>query len=156
MLNYRYTLRRSWMGAGSVVNFVMLNPSTADEVFDDPTIRKCTGFAKRWGFSGLVVTNLFAFRATDPRDLRNCGLELAIGPENDAVLRREATLAGTVVCAWGEHGGWLKRDEAVMNGPLAGLDLGRIGSTRGGYPLHPSRCAYTSAPEMFRIAAKVA
>lgn len=156
MANYRYTLRRSWIGNGPVVNFVMLNPSTADDVFDDPTIRKCIGFAKRWGFSGLVVTNLFAFRATSPLDLKACRLALAVGPDNDYVLRREASLAGTVICAWGEHGAWKGRDQEVMNGPLAGLDLGRIGSTRTGYPLHPSRCAYTSSPEMFRIAAKVA
>lgn len=70
MSNHRYTLRRDWLGVGGIVNFIMLNPSTADEIFNDPTIRKCIGFAKRWGFSGLVVTNLFAFRATDPADLR--------------------------------------------------------------------------------------
>src|ERR1700744_1291942 len=86
-MNHRFTLMRNWMGSGEIVNFVMLNPSTADDKFDDPTIRKCCGFAKRWGYSGIIVTNLFAFRATDPKDLhaliKQGRMEYAIGHGND-------------------------------------------------------------------------
>ena len=84
------------------MNFIMLNPSTADDEFDDATIRRCVGFAKRWGFHGLVVTNLFAYRATKPSDLKALAardLRLAIGERNEEHLRREADAAHSVVCA---------------------------------------------------------
>lgn len=150
--NYRYTLYRQWIGTGGTVNFIMLNPSTATDVFDDPTIRKCIGFAKRWGFRRLVVTNLFAFRATDPRELKSCSPALAIGPDNDfEAIAREAAGADCIVCAWGLHGSWLGRDSHVMDVVLRGKTLGCIGRTRDGAPLHPSRAAYTSAPELYRL-----
>src|SRR6266478_2655415 len=106
MSNYRYVLRRNWLGSGGLLNFVMLNPSTADDVFDDATIRRCVGFAKRWGFSSLVVTNLCAYRATQPNDLwALVNLEnarhLAIGEGNTVHIEREAKMAHQVVCAWG-------------------------------------------------------
>ena len=106
MDNHRYTLRRNWIGDEGVVNFIMLNPSTADDNFDDPTIRRCVGFAKRWGYSGISVTNLFAYRATDPNDLikllmTNGGFRLAVGEENTVHLGREAKNAQLIVCAWG-------------------------------------------------------
>lgn len=154
-MSYRYTLRRSWLGTGGVLNFIMLNPSTADDVFDDPTIRKCIGFAKRWGFSGLVVTNLFAFRATDPAELRQLAkmdYAKAVG-ESDGHLIAEASQAAAVVCAWGDHGTLYGRDEDVLNRVLPTVTMGCIGRTKSGNPLHPSRTAYTSAPEVFRLAA---
>jgi hypothetical protein len=84
------------------VNFVMLNPSTADAVQDDPPVRRCVAFARAWGYGGLVITNLYALRATDPGALWRAADP--VGPDNEEYLRRHATRAALVVCAWGTHG----------------------------------------------------
>jgi hypothetical protein len=99
---YRWWLQRRW-APGPIVTFVMLNPSTADAVRDDPTIRKCIRFAKLWGFSALAVRNLFAWRATDPRDLAAAiarGDDVAGGDRGDAELLA-AKSAGLIVAAYG-------------------------------------------------------
>jgi hypothetical protein len=152
-VNHRYVLRRTWLGEGGIVNFIMLNPSTADDFFDDATIRRCVGFAKRWGFSSLVVTNLFAYRATQPKDLmalvgHNAGL--AIGDENDVHLDREAKGAKAIVCAWGDNCNnvLLHRDLDVIS-TLRERDLLCIRRTKKGNPAHPVREAYTDGPELF-------
>ena len=159
MTNHRFILRRNWIGTGGTVNFIMLNPSTADDVFDDPTIRRCVGYAKTWGFSALAVTNLFAFRATDPRELKSAikrgGLELAVGPDNDPTLLAVARESQAVVCAWGDHGAISCRADAVTT-LLAEFDLGCIRRSVRGFPVHPVRERYTSAPEVFRIAQRAA
>lgn len=80
----------------------MLNPSTADAEVDDPTIRRCIGYAKSWGFGELIVCNLFAYRATDPKDLKKCADPS--GPENDNTIRMAMLEADTVICAWGMNG----------------------------------------------------
>lgn len=95
---YRYELRRVWE-EHSLLEFIMLNPSTADAMLDDPTIRRCIAFAKRWGFGGLVVRNLYAYRATKPIDLETACQP--IGPQNLDYLRR--TDADVTVAAWGAH-----------------------------------------------------
>ena len=106
--NHRYVLRREWLGAGGSVNFIMCNPSTADDQRDDATIRRCVGFAKLWGYTRLVVTNLYAFRATDPKDLRALATkdpDCAIGGrENAEHIQREAAGASAIICAWGDNG----------------------------------------------------
>src|SRR5690242_6108456 len=99
---YRYTLWREWdIFDKNYVMFVGLNPSTADERVDDPTIRRCIDFAKRWGYGALCMTNLFAYRATDPRVMK--AFPYPVGPENDKWLVRCAREAGVVVAAWGNH-----------------------------------------------------
>jgi hypothetical protein len=98
---YRYRLWRDWSEEGGSCLFVMLNPSTADAEKDDPTIRKCVGFAQRWGFGAIYVVNLFAFRSTKPSGL--LGLADPVGPENNAVIRAEAEAARRIVFAWGSH-----------------------------------------------------
>ena len=99
---YRYVLRRVF-GSGPAVMFVGLNPSTADEHRDDPTIRRCIGFAKRWGYGTVVVTNLYAWRATQPRDLRQaaCAVGEPAGESNvnDRYLAESAAAVGLVVVA---------------------------------------------------------
>lgn len=157
-MNHRYTLRRSWAGNGGVVNFIMLNPSTADDVFDDATIRRCVGFAKRWGFCGLVVTNLFAYRATDPKDLKallltNGGFRMAIGEDTASHLDREARMAHMVVCAWGNNVSSMpdyigNRDLDVIS-MLRYRDLYCIRRTKLGNPAHPVREPYTEAPILY-------
>ena len=108
---YRYALWREWIGGDGYVMFIGLNPSTADETQDDPTIRRCIAFAKAWGYGGLSMTNLFAFRATDPKKMK--AVADPIGPENDAHLLRLARDAGVIVAAWGANGTHRGRDADV-------------------------------------------
>ena len=98
---YRYRLWRSWGSREHRVVFVMLNPSTADESKDDPTIRKCVGFAQRWGFGAVDVVNLFAWRSTSPRGLLVSSDP--IGPDNDEALRAAMSDATRIIWAWGKH-----------------------------------------------------
>jgi hypothetical protein len=128
---YRYTLRRRW-GPGAAAVFIGLNPSTADETQDDPTIRRCIGFARAWGFDALCMVNLFAYRATDPTDMKKA--EDPVGDINDATLRDVAKEAGVVVAAWGAHGTYRGRD-AQVRAMLLGLHYLRL--TKDGHPGHP-------------------
>jgi hypothetical protein len=151
MRNHRFVLRREWGGfSGGVVNFIMLNPSTADDVYDDATIRRCIGFGKRWGFSGLVVTNLFAYRATQPSDLkvliRKGYYKIAIGDDNDAHLAREARAAAAIVCAWGDNCQVMPRRYLDVLGLLPDGELFCIRKSKIGCPVHPVREPYTDAP----------
>lgn len=117
----------------------MLNPSTADARTDDPTIRRCMDFARRWGYAQLRVVNLFALRATDPRALgrvRPAGR--AVGPRNDTVLRREVRKADTVVAAWGAHG-TLHDRAARVRALLPEARWLCLGTTKAGQPRHPLR-----------------
>ena len=112
----------------------MLNPSTANATRNDPTIRRCIGFARAWGYERLVVTNLFGLRATLPAALRSA--VDPIGPENDRHLRRAAVQADRIVCAWGVHGALGNRGAEVLT-LLKGFRLEHLGLTRGGHPRHP-------------------
>lgn len=96
---YRYSLQRRWRDDGRTMAFVMLNPSTADALVDDPTIRRCIGFAQREGCGGIHVVNAFAFRATDPRDL--LAADDPVGPENDDAIVAAVRSCDVVVAAWG-------------------------------------------------------
>jgi len=110
---YRYSLYRKWdFGAGRVV-FVGLNPSRADARRDDPTIRRCIGFARSWGFQELEVVNLFALRATYPEDLKNH--DQPVGPENDRWIAKAVARADLAIACWGIHGSHNNRDEDVLN-----------------------------------------
>lgn len=132
---WRYVLVRRW-GAGQVCNFLCLNPSTADEANDDPTVRRCIGFARKWGFGGLVVTNIFALRSTDPQALLE--VEDPVGPDNDEAIQKIATLAELVVCAWGVHGDLLERHRRVIEMLTASeVSLYCLGVTKDGFPRHP-------------------
>jgi hypothetical protein len=129
---YRYVLRRS-IGLGSRrVVFVGLNPSTADETSDDPTVRRIVGFARRWGFDRVSLVNLFSLRSTDPRAL--LGHREPIGAENDSWIEAEASQAELVVVAWGTRGGLLSRDVDVLR---LLSDPKCLGKTRDGQPRHP-------------------
>src|SRR5689334_18589152 len=108
---YRYRLWRQWDPAKPAVAFVMLNPSTADATTDDPTIRRCFGFAQGWGFGRLEVVNLFALRATDPRELARH--PDPVGPANDAHIAAALALTDQAVAAWGCGGALRERGARV-------------------------------------------
>ena len=99
---YRYSLWREWCADSPPIAFIMLNPSTADDQKDDPTIRRCIGFAHAWGFGALEVVNLFAYRATDSRKL--LGVDDPVGSENDNYIVQAVELCPFVVVAWGTKG----------------------------------------------------
>lgn len=135
---YRYRLTRYW-GPGRMMNFVMLNPSTADADLDDPTIRRCMGFARREGMGGIAVVNLYAFRATKPTDLKSH--ISAFGPGNYDHLyavAAESEASGTpLVCAWGASdpfgGDVAAREIFKAHGATAVC----LGTTQDGSPRHP-------------------
>lgn len=113
-----------------------LNPSVADETNDDPTIRRVIGFARDWGHSGLMMLNLFAFRATDPRVMKKAADP--VGVDNDAVIARICSGAGMVLAAWGAGGDHRARDKAVCQ-ILRDIKVRPycLGTTRSGFPRHP-------------------
>ena len=142
---WRYTLERVWpppegyRGAREVAAFIGLNPSTADEVKNDPTVTRCINYARHWGFHGMFMLNIFALRSTDPRALYRH--PDPIGPETnryltEVVQRREVSL---VVAAWGNHGALLSRGWNVINLVRnSGVNLYRLGElTKQGQPRHP-------------------
>ena len=143
---YRYTLRRHWSGRRGYAMFVGLNPSTADEERDDPTVRRCIGYAQSWGYSGLCMTNIFAFRATDPTVM--LAEPDPVGPDNDYWLVESARRAAIVVAAWGVHGAHRGRHAAVRD-LLPSLHLLRL--TQQGYPGHPLYLPKALKPRAWRL-----
>ncbi len=151
---YRYDLSRRWAG-GPLALWLMLNPSTADASVDDATIRRCIGFTKREGLDGLVVCNLFAYRATNPNDL--CHVPDPIGPDNLRTIARwlKAPVVELVIAAWGAW--WssqpITRRPARLNvehhARLAGHELVSLGTTADGSPRHPLRLHRATALEPF-------
>ena len=134
---YRYTLERTWDCHTERVLFVMLNPSTANEKEDDPTITRCLGFATRWGFGSLVVGNLFALRSPKPQDLVQHSKP--VGPDNDFHLQRLAEECQTVVAAWGSSARAFPpfgERQAFVKELLRGR-MQCLATTKDGYPTHP-------------------
>jgi hypothetical protein len=134
---YRYVLWRIWDRKRPIVLFICLNPSTADERSDDPTIRKCMGFAQKWGYGGIILVNLFAFRATKPVDLRKASDP--IGPENDKWIQDQLGKAGLIVGAWGNHGKFMGRGEYYLEKIS---DLCYLKMNKTGHPAHPLYLSY--------------
>ena len=132
---YRYRLWRRWDPSRPVVAFCMLNPSTADERSNDPTIRRCIGFARDWGYGGVEIVNLFAWRSTDPRELRE--VHDPVGPRNDAYVAKAAERSGLVVVAWGSHVAVRSRDAEVLELLSSRARLVALGWTRERMPRHP-------------------
>lgn len=132
---YRYSLQRKWGESGRRITFIGLNPSTADSTTDDPTIRRCIGFAKAWGGTSLSMVNLFALRSTNPK-----ALFLApdpIGPENDEWLERIMCSSDLIVAAWGNHGSFLNRASEIVDRFADRLHaLAITGQGEPGHPLY--------------------
>ncbi len=140
---YRYALWRQWDdGDDGFAMFVGLNPSTADESKNDPTVRRCIGYAMDWGYSGLIMTNIFAYRATLPPDMK--AQTDPVGPGNNKALTQLATEAKVVVAAWGIHGAYLQRGSAVRK-MLPRLNVLRL--TKDGHPCHPLYLPKTLIPQ---------
>ena len=148
---YRYSLHRDWLpippsSGGNAVTFVMLNPSTADATADDPTIRRCKGFATALGYSALVVVNLYALRSTDPAALWEH--PDPVGPENDEHLARALEYASMVdapvIAAWGVNA---RPDRVAAFMALRHADrVTALGLTKNGAPRHPLYLPATARP----------
>ncbi|NHC35834.1 DUF1643 domain-containing protein [Scytonema millei VB511283] len=132
---YRYSLTRVWETDLPCIGFIMLNPSTADATKDDPTIRRCINFARNWGYGGIEVGNLFAYRATDWLVLRR--VFDPVGCENDSYLMRMQQSVEKIVIAWGNYGSWQQRDKSVLGLLSQGRVLYCLGVTLQGQPRHP-------------------
>lgn len=147
---WRYLLWRIWNQQKPAANFLMLNPSTADERDTDNTITRSVNFARDWGYGSLKVTNLFAWRATWPDEMKKLGGS-AVGPENDFHILRAARSAGIVVCAWGNDGAWLDRDQHVIAMLLgAGIKPHCLKiNEKTGKPAHPLYLDKTLVPVQF-------
>ena len=130
--------------------FVMLNPSTADETQDDPTIRRCIRFAKDWGYSAMCMTNIFAYRATDPLEMKKQADP--VGFDNTQHLVRIGSKADMVIAAWGTHGVFGNQDINVRaKFHTAGIPLYCLGVTKGGHPKHPLYLRADTKPVKFEI-----
>lgn len=134
-MRYRYELSRVWsMDPKRFCMFVMLNPSTADAQLDDPTIRRCIGFAKSWGYDGLYVGNVYAYRSTDPKQL--WAVDDPVGPENDACLKEMAHRCDLVVAAWGTNAR-LERIGCVLGALRYSNNVHYLELTKARQPKHP-------------------
>lgn len=147
---YRYILTRNFLNSKrppkkrpnsklSVCNFIMLNPSTADAEKNDPTVARCCKYAQRWGYGALIVTNIFGYRATDPREMK--AQEDPVGKLNMKYIYKAASDSDFIVCAWGTHGGYQNQGREVvemleeMQGIMHCLKI-----TKHGHPKHPLYC----------------
>jgi len=138
---YRYALWRIWDDAQPLVLFIGLNPSTADATLDDPTLKRCVGFAHQWGYGGISLGNLFAFRSTDPQQLWVA--KDPIGPDNDKWLFKLNNKAALAVAAWGDDGVFKNRNNVVLR---LFPNLFCIKMSRQGNPRHPLYLPRTLKP----------
>ena len=146
---YRYLLRRKYVGEkpmfptenhGKTICWVMLNPSTADEKVNDPTIAKCLTTSRAWGYHDVTIVNIFAYRATKPSNMMKFAKEGGdpIGPLNRRFLREEILSADTVICAWGAGGSFQGREADIIKGlGKTGTKAWCLGFTKEKAPRHP-------------------
>lgn len=137
---YRYLLIRAWDLTLPLLVFVMLNPSTATASLDDPTIRRCMGFARRDGYGGIIVVNLFAFRSPSPEAMK--ASQDPVGPLNADILDRTfayaVSVGADVIAGWGVHGEYRDQDyHVIARAEAAGIIAKCLGKSKGGHPRHP-------------------
>lgn len=157
--NYRYTLRRTWLLGrpgitGAVANprviaWLMLNPSTADEATNDPTISRCIAFSQAWGFDELTIVNTYALRSTDPKGLWK--VADPVGPENDAAILAACERAEMVVCAWGKNAkqGRIAQLRQLLAGQASKLHALKLNND--GSPAHPLHLNGSLRPQPFGL-----
>lgn len=147
---YRYSLTRIWEADQPKLMYVMLNPSKADEKSNDPTVERCERRARALGYGAFRVTNIFAFRATDPMDLKRA--KAPVGPQNDAALREGTAWADAIIAAWGTHGS--HRDQGLAVARIladTNTPLFHLGLTKAGHPRHPLYISYTQQPRPWAV-----
>lgn len=145
---YRYALTRVWEDTGRKALFIMLNPSTATETQNDPTVERCERRARALGFGAFRVTNIFGYRATDPRVMR--AQVDPVGQDNDHAIAEGVSWADQMICAWGSHGAHQGRGIAVHHLLRAtGLPLFHLGLTQSGHPKHPLYIGYSVQPVLW-------
>lgn len=143
---YRYNLWRIWEPEYPKINWLMLNPSTADENVEDPTISKCIRFSKMWGYGSVYITNIFAYRATAPEDMK--AQADPIGPNNDWYVWSTAKMVDKVICAWGNHGEHLGRADHTRN-MLKDVELHCLKLNKTGEPQHPLYLPFKTTPILY-------
>ncbi|MEM9437704.1 MAG: DUF1643 domain-containing protein [Pseudomonadota bacterium] len=142
---YRYMLTRVWEPDGRKALFIMLNPSTATEVQNDPTVERCERRARALGFGAFRVLNIFAWRDTDPKKMR--AATDPVGPGNDAAILESLAWADQIIAAWGTHGAHLERGSAVAGMLRAsGRPIYHLGLSKAGHPKHPLYIPYDQQP----------
>ncbi|MDA5092732.1 DUF1643 domain-containing protein [Aliiroseovarius sp. KMU-50] len=142
---YRYALTRTWDDGKDKVLFVMLNPSKATEMQNDPTVERCERRARTLGFGGFRVVNIFAWRETHPKLMRQA--KDPIGPENDLQLLEGCRWADQIICGWGTHAEHQNRGPVVSDMLRQnGHTLHHLGLTKDGHPKHPLYIAYATQP----------
>jgi len=143
---YRYVLWRRWnfQSYANQVMFIGLNPSTADEMEDDPTIRRCVGFAKDWGYGGILMLNAYAFHSTDPKGLK--AVIDPVGPQNDEALGYRRSQCGLVIAAWGSH---CSPDREMQVCQAIGKVIHCLGRTKSGKPKHPLYLKADTKPDVY-------
>jgi hypothetical protein len=147
--SYRFVLERTWDYDGLGLLFIMLNPSTADEIKTDPTIERCERRAKALGFGSLRVCNIFAYRATDPMVMKSVEDPIG-GEENDSWIRACSTWSDVIICAWGCHGSHRGRGEQVESMLRESVEAAfHLGINKGGAPKHPLYVGYDTEPEQW-------
>lgn len=146
---YRYWLMRDSGVNLKTLTFIMLNPSTADEITNDPTVERCWRRALTLGYARLEVLNIFALRSTDPNALY--AHADPVGEDNDGCLVTRAKQSDLVVCAWGEHGAYRGRGHAVRKMlEAAGVKLHALKINASGHPAHPLYLPYALQPREWR------
>ena len=143
---YRYMLQRNWGVRRKAVNLLMLNPSTADEMKNDPTVHRCQQRAVDLGFGQLEVTNIFALRSTDPELLKKH--PDPVGPDNDAAILDSAKVCDLVICAWGTDGKLYERGKHVLQLLRSnGIKPHCLKLSKDGHPCHPLYLPYSLQPQ---------
>ncbi len=134
---YRYLLTRCWDGKGeNRAVFIGLNPSTATELQNDPTVARCINYAKAWGHDAMTMLNAYAFRSTDPKGLKT--IDDPVGPDNDRYISRQTLAASRIILCWGTHAVYLDRGENLFTKLQAWeRDLFCLRVTKHGHPSHP-------------------
>lgn len=145
---YRYVLTRTWEQPGNMVAFIGLNPSTATEVQDDKTVRRCIGFAKSWGYGSMAMLNIFAYRATDPLVMKK--VDDPVGEHNDAFIEKYIGIAELVVACYGSHCMHRGRFRQVKQ-LLDGKRVHHLGLTKDGHPKHPLYLRANLLPQEWRV-----
>jgi len=146
---YRYDLFRVWDLSLPSILFVMLNPSTANSVKLDPTVTRCRNYAIKWQYGTLYVVNLFAYKATNPKELK--GALSPVGPENDKWIRKRAKEADKIIVAWGANSmvNWNSRSSKVLAILRKCKDVYCLGMSNGGHPVHPLYQPSGVEPELY-------